>query len=56
VIHPGGALIGRLQAGLLEQAEVMILRASRDLEERRVRGPPLDFEADDVAVEFAGAA
>src|SRR5581483_2644177 len=51
VIHPRGALVGRGDARLLEEAEMMIVRRAGDLEERRVRVPVLHLEAEDVAVE-----
>src|SRR5205823_13522608 len=51
VVHARGALVGRLQAGLFEEAEMMIVRRARDDEERGVRILALDLEAEHVAVE-----
>src|SRR4029453_6983413 len=55
VIHAGDALVGERHAGLLEQPEVVIVRRSRDLQERGGRMAPLDLEAHDVAVEAHAA-
>src|SRR5206468_8934633 len=55
VIHARDPLVGARHAGLLEQAEVVIVRRSRDLQERGGRIATLDLEAHDVAVEAHAA-
>src|SRR5205823_7920398 len=51
VIHARDALVGARHARLLEQAEVVIVRGARNLQERGGRMTSLDLEAHDVAVE-----
>ena len=55
VVHPGDALVGTTDAGVLEQAEVMIVGCVGDLEERRLRIPALNLEAQHVDVEVSAA-
>src|SRR5207253_9538438 len=47
--------VGAGAAGLLEQAEIVIVRRSGDLQRRGVRRTPLDLEAHDVAIEAHAA-
>jgi SAM-dependent methyltransferase len=51
VIHPRRPLVRSPDAGLLEQAEVVVVGTAGDLEEGRVRVPHRDLEAQEVAVE-----
>src|SRR2546422_1190350 len=51
VVHARHPLVGPLHARLLEQAQVMIVRAAGDPQEDRIRVPRLDLEAQHVAVE-----
>src|SRR5262249_908591 len=51
VIHPRDPLVRARHARLLEQAEVVVVRRARDLQEGGVGIAPLDLEADHLAVE-----
>jgi len=51
VVHARNVLVRSTDTGVLEEAEVMIVDRSRDLQERRLRIPALDLEAEHVDVE-----
>src|SRR5712691_9059680 len=51
VVHAHRAIVGSGDAGLLEEAQVMVLGAPRDAQERRIGISRLHLEAEDVAVE-----
>ena len=55
VVHARHALVGRPQAGLLEQAEVVVVAAAGNREEGGVRIAALDLEAEHVAVKAHAA-
>src|SRR6266542_2815476 len=55
VIHPRHALIGRGHAWLLEEAQMMVVEAARDLHEGRAGIPPFHLEAQHVAIEAHAA-
>jgi len=55
VVHARHALVGTGHARLLEQAEMVVVGGSGDLQEGRVRIASLDLEAHDVAVEAHAA-
>src|SRR5438128_3190125 len=55
VIHAGDAFAGAPDAGVLEQAEMMIVGRARDLEERSTREAALHLEAQHVEVEARAA-
>src|SRR5213079_2029667 len=55
VVHARGALVGRRHAGLLEQAEVVIVGAAGNPQERRRRVTGFHLEAEHVGVEAHAA-
>src|SRR2546421_2306738 len=55
VVHARHALVGRTQSRLLEEAQVVIVAAARDREERGVGIATLHLEAQHVAVEAHAA-
>ena len=55
MIHAGDAFAGAPDAGVLEQAEMMIVGRARDLEERSAREAALHLEAQHVEVEARAA-